>query len=242
MKSHEFNYIEHYKTDAQEFDYFEEKSGATLHDERRVHETIIHAIPNDFSSILDVGSGSAWIAKEYAKKDKNVISFDISSVNTKKAKKIVSDNNHTPVTGDSFFLPFKTASFDIVVSSEVIEHVVDPTAFITELFRVVKPGGKLIITTPYKEKLQYSLCIHCNKKTPLHAHIHSFDEHILKNLYKGEDIQNVEWQTFGNKLLIFLRTYVILKFFPYTLWRMKDKAANLFFNKPVHIIVTFNKK
>lgn len=42
MRKAEFNYIDHYKKDAEEFDYFGERSGATAHDERRVREYIIH--------------------------------------------------------------------------------------------------------------------------------------------------------------------------------------------------------
>jgi hypothetical protein len=40
----DFNYIEHYKKDAAEFDYFEERKGATAHDERRVREFIISTV------------------------------------------------------------------------------------------------------------------------------------------------------------------------------------------------------
>ena len=45
-------------------------------------------------------------------------------------------------------LPFADASFDIAYSIEVIEHLRNPYDFIREMFRVVRPGGKIIITTP----------------------------------------------------------------------------------------------
>ncbi|MBT8228697.1 MAG: methyltransferase domain-containing protein, partial [Bacteroidia bacterium] len=45
-------------------------------------------------------------------------------------------------------LPFEEGTFDIVVSSEVIEHVPDPLKAITEMHRVLKPGGILVLTTP----------------------------------------------------------------------------------------------
>src|SRR5579863_10043527 len=60
--SSEFNYLEHYKTDAEEFDYFEEQTGATAHSERRLREYIVSLIPRDSRFLLDVGSGSAWMA------------------------------------------------------------------------------------------------------------------------------------------------------------------------------------
>ncbi len=188
-----FDYVNHYKIDAQEFDYFEERTGATEHDERRVHEYIISKIQNPISNILDVGSGSAWVAKYFISKNINVTSLDISKENVLKAKNYFSNSKHSQLVSDSFHLSVKNNSYDVVIASEIIEHVIDPKEFVKELFRVVKPGGKLIITTPYKEKLRYYLCIHCNKKTPVHAHIHSFDENILKNLYADNQIEKINW-------------------------------------------------
>lgn len=237
MRKADFNYIDHYKTDAREFDYFVERTGATAHDERRVHEYIMSEVDVKQGKILDVGAGNAWIAEHYIKKGFEVVSMDISLVNLKKAKEKVPHPLHSCVSSDAFSLPYKDSSFDLVVASEVIEHVHDPEGFVKELSRVVKKGGQLIITTPYKEKLQYSLCIHCNKPTPLHAHIHSFDEKILASLFKEVEHDKLEWETFGNKILIFARTYVIMKFFPFPLWKFKDKAANFLYNLPAHIIV-----
>ncbi|MBT8379704.1 MAG: class I SAM-dependent methyltransferase [Ignavibacteria bacterium] len=238
----DFNYIEHYKKDAVEFDYFENKKGATAHDERRVREYVISKVPKNVESILDVGCGNGWAAKEFLPKGKQVFSLDISITNPSKAKTLYPSENHFGITANSFFLPFDSNSIDCVIASEIIEHVFDPAKFVKELFRVLKKGGSLIVTTPYKEKLIYYLCVHCNKKTPANSHIHSFDENKLKSLYKENDLESFKFATFGNRLLIFLRTYVILKFFPFWLWKIKDKSVNFFFNKPVHIICIYKKK
>ncbi|MBK6678888.1 MAG: hypothetical protein IPG53_02180 [Ignavibacteriales bacterium] len=53
MRKADFNYIEHYKNDAEQFDYFETRSGATAHDERRLREYII--------SEIDVKKGGFWM-------------------------------------------------------------------------------------------------------------------------------------------------------------------------------------
>jgi ubiquinone/menaquinone biosynthesis C-methylase UbiE len=241
MRKADFNYIEHYKNDAEQFDYFEERSGATAHDERRVREYIISEIDVKKGRILDVGAGSAWVAEYFTKRDFDVISMDISLINLEKAKQKVPSLLHSCVSSDAFSLPYKDGSFEVVIASEIIEHVYDPEAFVTELSRVLKPGGQLIITTPYKEKLQYSLCIHCNKPTPLHAHIHSFDEKILTSFFRNVEHQKLEWETFGNKLLIFARTWVVLRFFPFGLWKLKDKGANFLYNIPAHIMIKMTR-
>lgn len=237
-----FNYIEHYKKDAVEFDYFEERKGATEHDERRVREYIISKIPKEVNSILDVGCGKGWVAKEFLPKGKTVVSLDISVTNPSIVNKLYLNPKHFALAADSFHLPFNDKSFDCVIASEIIEHVFDPAGFVKELFRVVKKGGRLIITTPYKEKLIYYLCIHCNQKTPANAHIHSFDEMKLESLYSGNNLENFKYETFGNKILLFLRSYVILQFFPFWMWKMKDKFFNLIIEKPVHIICVYKKK
>jgi SAM-dependent methyltransferase len=237
-----FNYIDHYKKDAVEFDYFEERTGATEHDERRVREYILSKVPKNVNSILDVGCGKGWVAKEFLPKGKRVFSLDISVTNPAIVNKLYSNKNHFGIAADSFYLPFNDETFDCVVASEIIEHVFDPAGFVKELFRVVTKGGSLIITTPYKEKLIYYLCIHCNKKTPANAHLHSFDENKLESLYSESDLESFKYIIFGNKILLFLRTYVILRFFPFWLWKLKDKFANLIYNKPVHIICLFKKR
>jgi len=237
-----FNYIDHYKKDAVEFDYFEERKGATAHDERRVREYIISQIPKNVNSILDVGCGNGWVAKEFLPKGKQVYSLDISVTNPAIAKKLYQDEKHFGIAADSFYLPFNDNSFDCVIASEIIEHIVEPKDFIKELFRVVKSGGSLIITTPYKEKILYYLCVHCNQKTPANAHLHSFDEMILRDLYSGKDLESFKFETFGNKLLIFVRTHLVLQFFPFWLWKIKDKFANWIYKKPVHIICVYKKK
>jgi 2-polyprenyl-3-methyl-5-hydroxy-6-metoxy-1,4-benzoquinol methylase len=54
----------------------------------------------------------------------------------------------TPLLGDVAALPFPPATFDVIFSTEVIEHTPDPLACARELYRAVKPGGHLVLSTP----------------------------------------------------------------------------------------------
>ncbi len=237
----EFDYIEHYSRDAELFDYFEERTGGTEHDERRVREYVLSEIPRSALTVLDVGCGRGWIAEKLTSGKEIVCSLDISFKNTDKVLDKYPSENHAAVVADALHLPFRDSSFDCVVASEVIEHTKSPDLFIKELFRCVKPGGKLIITTPYKEEIRYYLCIHCNKPTPVNAHLHVFDEHKLRELYTENDLADFRWIAFGNKALMHLRMHVFLKYFPFKLWKLKDDIANLLINKRAHILAVYTK-
>jgi SAM-dependent methyltransferase len=52
------------------------------------------------------------------------------------------------VWGDALALPFRAASFDTVLCSEVLEHVPEPGRLFEEAARMLKPGGMLILSTP----------------------------------------------------------------------------------------------
>ena len=70
-------------------------------------------------------------------------------------------SNHCPRTlrrytwavFDAATVPFGDAQFDAVFAGEVIEHVTDVRQTLREWWRVLKPGGVAIITTPNKERL-----------------------------------------------------------------------------------------
>jgi SAM-dependent methyltransferase len=128
-----------------------------------------------------------------------------------------------------------------VILSEVIEHIVDPTALVKEMSRIIKPGGRLIISTPYKEQIHYSQCIHCNRLTPKNAHLHSFDETKLQLIFSNAGLTMPKSYIFGNKALHLLRTSIVLKYFPFRLWKLIDRISNLIIPKMEHIILVYDK-
>lgn len=58
-------------------------------------------------------------------------------------------SKNADVVGDAHNLPFKDASFEVVVCSEMLEHADDPRRVISEIGRVLKPGGRVILTTRF---------------------------------------------------------------------------------------------
>lgn len=68
-------------------------------------------------------------------------------------------------------LPFDDESFDFVISFQVIEHIKRDKEFVKEVFRVLRPGGKFIVSTPNKKM---SLT-----RNPWHVREYTADEFLL---------------------------------------------------------------
>jgi len=89
-------------------------------------------------------------------------------------------------TGDLTALPYDDSTFDTVYCSEVIEHVPmeDADKIAAELFRVLKPAGHVVFTTPYAEDLAESLvtCPQCDCSFHRYGHQLSLDESDLESL------------------------------------------------------------
>lgn len=238
----EFDYREHYQMDAEVFNYSAGwEDPAATHENRRLHECILAQCPAHTKRVLDVGCGAAWVAKALLPMGKEVYSMDISTVNPAKAVAAYSSEQHIGVVGDVFHLPFAAGSFDCIVASEIIEHLTDPALFLRKLLPALAPGGRLIVTTPNEEKLAYSLCIHCNQTTPHNAHLHSFSASGIRALLPPAYQMGARTSTFMNKLLLLTRTYKVLQYFPYRLWRMLDSLTNVLFRKPGRLMLVVER-
>ena len=77
-------------------------------------------------------------------------------------------------------MPYRENSFDLVVCTDVLEHVVDLNTAVRNLIHVTKQGGYLIVRVPYRE----SLAQYLDDDYPYHlAHLRTFDEFSLRILF-----------------------------------------------------------
>jgi 2-polyprenyl-3-methyl-5-hydroxy-6-metoxy-1,4-benzoquinol methylase len=101
------------------------------------------------SYVLDVGVNGGTIALPLVKLGCYVKGIDIVPELVEKAK----ERGIFAEIGEAENLEFPDNKFDVVICSEVLEHLYDPLPAIEEAYRVLKPGGRYIITVPHPQSL-----------------------------------------------------------------------------------------
>jgi methionine biosynthesis protein MetW len=101
---------------------------------------------------LDVGCGTGKLCMNAANRFANVQGCDISETALSAARQkgitcLKIDLNQEP-------LPYDSSSFDAITALDVIEHLLDPQTFLDDIFRILKPGGQLILSTPNFRKMK----------------------------------------------------------------------------------------
>lgn len=107
--------------------------------QRRRHEIVTH-MTRGVGRTLDVGCGSSVILQSL----NDAVGLDVLANKLRYMRRY----GVPLVRGSVFALPAKNASFDCVVCSQVIEHIPADPAILSELVRVLRPGGLLVLGTP----------------------------------------------------------------------------------------------
>lgn len=135
------------------------------------------------AKVLNIGVGTGKLEDVLAKSGYLVSALDpdLNAIN-----KLVNVGIDAHV-GIAQLLPFPGGSFDVVIASEVLEHLTaaESRDAISEVLRVLKKGGYFIGTVPYREPLADNLtvCPCCGERFHRWGHLQSFDREILAALF-----------------------------------------------------------
>ncbi len=119
---------------------------------RRHRRTLKKSAPAG-KMVLDFGCGNGAQTLEFARDQCRIIAFDVDLADLQAFSRQLRSANVSsilPVQYGGGSLPVADASVDIVLCYEVIEHVPDEEKALSEIHRVLKPGGELIISVPNK--------------------------------------------------------------------------------------------
>jgi 2-polyprenyl-3-methyl-5-hydroxy-6-metoxy-1,4-benzoquinol methylase len=113
-----------------------------------IFDIFLHKNELKNKKFLEVGCGLGYFSNKASKLGAKVTGIDIGPNLVKINKKLTPSG--TFIVSSASNLPFKDETFDVVLSTEVIEHVDNQKRAIKEISRVLKKGGILVITTPNK--------------------------------------------------------------------------------------------
>lgn len=148
--------------------------------QKNVLEDIRHFIPDDVTSILDVGCGNGFVINNLAGKyDCTGIDISETALAHVTVKKCI---------GSADELPFPDDSFDLVMINDVLEHLTDSalSKALAELRRVARKY--ILVTVPFMENLNAGMtcCGNCGTFFHISHHVRSFNLKNLLSLYHGD--------------------------------------------------------
>ena len=142
--------------------------------------------------VLDMGCGFGRHAFALLRQGADVVALDYSQDEVEQvngmfaamqlAGEVPAGASGIGVRGTAYGLPFADATFDAVVAAEVLEHLPDDRLAMSELVRVLKPGGRLAVTVPrwFPEKVCWALSDAYHEVEGGHIRVYSRREMVGK--------------------------------------------------------------
>jgi len=184
---------------------------------RMVNQIIDKIVTEDNNKILDIGCSTGEFLNLYC--DRNYCyGIDISDESLNMIDKLKINVSVCDIDHEN--LPFDDNFFDIVYSSNTIEHIIDTHHFMEEIYRCLKPDGRLIIVCPnINQPISLLMQIFLDlpprgSARPYSAHVRDFSLRILKKTFEIHNFKIVKVYGFGIYPFMGKISNIFLKIFP----------------------------
>ncbi len=125
--------------------------------ESRLDRCLGDALKNNLKGkvVLEAGCGAGRFTEVLLKKGATLVSSDLSSAVEVNIENFPLSDNHLVIQADINDMPYADNTFDVVVCLGVIQHTTDTEKTIEDLYKLVKPGGTLVIDHYHFNKSNY---------------------------------------------------------------------------------------
>ncbi|MEW6769045.1 MAG: methyltransferase domain-containing protein [Pseudomonadota bacterium] len=126
------------------FDALREEDGCEPYD---LSEKIHGYSTSKGLKVLDIGCGNGYVLYQYARNGADVTGVDLTAtaIDLSRKRFALGKLPGTFIEIDGTHLPFPDNHFDIICSMGVLHHISNPQPTVDEIYRVLKPGGRLIV-------------------------------------------------------------------------------------------------
>jgi len=128
--------------------------------------------------VLDLGCGSGRHVGPLAARGAKVVALDLAPSAV--------DGAIATLTADGRRLPFRDGAFDLVIASEVLEHVRAPAPIVAEARRVLRPRGRLVVSVPRFGPEAINWLLSLEYHSAVGGHVHIFTRRRLARLLREE--------------------------------------------------------
>lgn len=163
------------------------------------------------TKVLDVGCGRGEFCGFFASKGCQAEGTDISVNCIEFARQKNPGCQFHPVAVEAL-LPARRGEFDLAFSSEVIEHLFDVATYLHAMNHLLKPGGLLVLTTPYHgliKNILIDLRNYARHYDPLGQHIRFFDQKNLGDCLRLFGFEPIVWTGYGRPWPVWKSFFVV---------------------------------
>jgi len=173
------------------FNYYNQKAIHYGIDRQRLEKTLELISKNDPLRILDIGCATGYLGETLRQYGHYVVGFDISEKAIQKAKHVLDKAYVVDIENQQF--P-KLPKFDLIVLSEVIEHLFQPDIALHKIISHLKPKGHLLVSTPnflyWGHRLQFLFgnFQYSKQGTFDESHVRFFSYSLLKQMLQKNQL------------------------------------------------------
>jgi 2-polyprenyl-6-hydroxyphenyl methylase/3-demethylubiquinone-9 3-methyltransferase len=153
--------------------------------------------------LLDIGCGNGAMSASLAARGARVVGIDVSATGISLARQQHPEVEWAVMSAYDDLRSSLSRDFDLVVSLEVIEHLFDPRLFLHRAFDVLRPGGVLVLSTPYHGYLK-NVALALSGRLDTHftvlwdgGHIKFFSWPTLRTVLEGAGFVNIRFRGAG---------------------------------------------
>jgi SAM-dependent methyltransferase len=184
---------------------------------KRIFEKYLHKLVENSNTIVDIGTSERF-AKELRPYENLFIGKDYKAggYQPELIYGVYNCDLHTDIES----LPFENNSIDAIICLEVLEHVKNPFKAAEEIKRVLKPGGLLLLTTPFLLGYHGKRKKYGDNGTQSHAEYPDFWRFTHEGLeYLFKDFTSVKVEVMNGPVEVGLMVFNLSRFFKFSLIR-----------------------